>query len=62
MPMSIYYLRSNQIKVYCQILLKGPKGKMRMTVGYGSLSAAAPYLWNSLLAELRDSHSILNLN
>lgn len=50
MPRSIYNLRSNQ-----SLLSDPPKGKMLVTLGDGSFSAAAAlYLWNDLLAELHD--------
>ena len=52
-PRSIYNLRSNQ-----SLLLDPPKGKMLVTLGDRSFSAAAPYLWNSLPAELRDIQSL----
>ena len=39
-PRSIYNLRSNQ-----SLLLDPPKGKMLVTLGDRSFSAAAPYLW-----------------
>ena len=39
-PKSIYNLRSNQ-----SLLLDPPKGKMLVTLGDRSFSAAAPYLW-----------------
>ena len=45
----------DQIKVYCWTLLKG---KCFVTLGDRSLSAAAPSLWNSLPAELRDIQSL----
>ena len=48
-PRSIYNLRSNQ-----SLLLDPPKGKMLVTLGERSFSAAAPNLWNSLPTELRD--------
>jgi len=48
MPGSIYDLRSNQ-----SLLLDPPKGQMLVTLGDRSFSAAVPYLWDSLLAELR---------
>ena len=48
---SIYNLRSNQ-----SLLLDPPKGLV--TLGDRSFSAAAPYLWNSLPAELRDFQSL----
>ena len=48
-PRSIYILRSNQ-----SLLLDPPKGKMLVTLGERSFSAAAPNLWNSLPTELRD--------
>ena len=50
-PRSIYNLRSNQ-----SLLLDPPKGLV--TLGDRSFSAAAPYLWNSLPAELRDFQSL----
>ena len=52
-PRSIYYLRSNQ-----SLMLDPPQGKMLVTLGDRSFSAAAPYLWNSLPAELRDIQSL----
>ena len=52
-PRSIYNLRSNQ-----SLLLDPPKGKMLVTLGDRSLSAAAPYLWNSLPPELRDIQAL----
>ena len=52
-PRSIYNLRSNQ-----SLLLDPPKGKMLVTLGDRSFSAAAPYLWNSLPADLRDIQSL----
>ena len=52
-PRSIYNLRSNQ-----SLLLDPPKGKMLVTLGDRSFSAAAPYLGNSLRAELRDIQSL----
>ena len=50
---SIYNLRSNQ-----SLLLDPPKGKMLVTSGDRSFSAAAPYLWNSLPAEVRNIQSL----
>ena len=35
-----------------------PKREMLVTLGDRSFSAAAPYLWNSLPAELRDIQSL----
>ena len=53
-PRSIYNLRSNQ-----SLLLDPPKGKMLVTLGDKlKFSVAAPYLWNSLPAELRDIQSL----
>ena len=52
-PRSVYNLRSNQ-----SLWLDPPKGKMLVTLGDRSFSAAAPYLWNSLPAELRDIQSL----
>ena len=52
-PRYIYNLRSNR-----SLLLDPPKGKMLVTLGDRSFSAAAPYLWNSLPAELRDIQSL----
>ena len=52
-PRSIYNLRSNQ-----SLLLDPPKGKMLVTLGDRSFSAAAPYLWSSLPAELHDIQSL----
>ena len=52
-PRSIYNLRSNQSS-----LLDPPRGKMLVTLGNTAFSAAAPYLWNSLPAELPDIHSL----
>ena len=52
-PRSIYNLRSNQ-----SLLLDPPKGKMLVALGDRSFSVAAPYLWNSLPAELRDIQSL----
>ena len=52
-PRSICNFRSNQ-----SLLLDPPKGKMLVTLGDRSFSAAAPYLWNSLPAELRDIQSL----
>ena len=52
-PRCIYNLRSNQ-----SLLLDPPKGKMLVTLGDRSFSAAVPYLWNSLPAELRDFQSL----
>ena len=51
----IWYIqyRSNQ-----SLLQHPPKGKMLVTLGDRSFSAAAPYLWNSLPAELRDIQSL----
>ena len=49
-PRSICNFRSNQ-----SLLLDPPKGLV--TLGDRSFSAAAPYLWNSLPAELRDIQS-----
>ena len=56
-PRSIYNLRSNQ-----SLLLDPPKGKMLVTLGDRSFSAAAPNLWNSLPAELRDIQSLAVFN
>ena len=53
-PKSSYNLRSNS-----SLLLEPPKEKMLPTLGARSFYAAAPCLWNSLPAELRD---ILSLN
>jgi len=53
MPRSIYNFRSNQ-----SLLLDPNKGKMFVTLGDRSFSAAAPYLWRSLPAELRDIQSL----
>ena len=39
-------------------LLDPPKGKMLVTLGRRSFSAAAAYLWISLLVELRDIPSL----
>ena len=50
-PRSIYNLRSNQ-----SLLLDPPKGLV--TLGDRSFSAAAPFLWNSLPAEVRDIQSL----
>ena len=52
-PRSIYNRRSNQ-----SLWLDPPKGKMLVTLGDRSFCTAAPYLWNSLLAELRDIQSL----
>ena len=52
-PRSIYNLRSNQ-----SLLLDPPIGKMLVTLGDRSFSAAAPYLWSSLPAELHDIQSL----
>ncbi|CAH3018822.1 unnamed protein product [Porites evermanni] len=40
------------------LLLNPPKGKMLVTLGDRSFSAAAPFLWNSLPAEVRDIQSL----
>jgi len=53
MPRSMYNLRSNQ-----SLLLDPPKRKMLVTLGDRSFSVAAPYLWKSLPAELRDIQSL----
>ena len=52
-PRSTYHLRSNR-----SLLLDPPKGKMLVTLGDRSFSAAAPCLWNSLPTELRDIQSL----
>ena len=52
-PGSIYNFRSNQ-----SLLVDPPKGKMLVTLGDRSFPAAAPYLWNSLPAELHDIQSL----
>ena len=51
-PKSSYNLRSNSS------LLLEPKEKMLSELGARSFYAAAPCLWNSLLAELRDIQSL----
>jgi len=53
MPRSIYNLRSNQ-----SLLLDPPTGKMLVTLGDRSFSVAAPYLWDSLPAEIHDIQSL----
>ena len=50
---SFYDLRSNR-----SLLLEPPKEKMLSTIGARSFYAAAPCLWNSLPAELRDIQSL----
>ena len=50
---SSYDLRSNS-----SLLLEPPKEKMLSTLGARSFYAAAPCLWNSLPAELRDIQSL----
>ena len=52
-PKSSYDLRSNS-----SLLLEPPKEKMLSTLGARSFYAAAPCLWNSLPAELRDIQSL----
>ena len=52
-PKSSYDLRS-----YSSLLLEPPKKKMLSTLGARSFSAAAPCLWNSLPAELRNIQSL----
>ena len=52
-PNSSYDLRSNS-----SLLLEPPKKKMLSTLGARSFYAAAPCLWNSLPAELRDIQSL----
>ena len=54
-PKSSYNLRSNS-----SLLLEPPKEKMLSMLGARSFYAAAPCLWNSLPAELRDINSLSN--
>ena len=54
-PKSSYHLRSNS-----SLLLEPPKEKMLSTLSARSFYAAAPCLWNSLPAELRDIQSLCN--
>ena len=54
-PKPSYNIRSNS-----SLLLEPPKEKMLSTLGAKSFYAAAPCLWNSLQAELRDIQSLCN--
>ena len=50
---SVYRLRSNS-----SLILDRPKGRILSTLGARSFYAAAPTLWNSLPANIRDITSL----